>query len=395
MAAQIKLANGRWLAAAILVLSGCETLRVGHPLTIAPSDIITDGGSSNRANTSTEGPSPPLALRWDYDTEGGFGSASPLIAGGYVIVASRAGNIDVIELNSGGKVGRTSLGEAIEGAPVLVDGRLLVVPVAAGKNGLVAYNLATGSKTWVLRGNWHAAGLLLAGETLVAAALDGTVRGIEPLTGAEMWSARFDSTRAFYAGPTEMANGLVAIADEAGGIIALNPATGAIVWKREIGLPVMQTAASFDGRLFVPTTQGQMVVLDTTTGETAWTYQADTELVRFASPAVDRRCLIVGATDGIVRCLDPASGEVRWRRRFNGNISAAPLLAGDFVYVGTLNERIAALDVTTGEVVWEEELPGRVKSAMTARNEILIVLSEPNFVHAFDGQHSAANTLEN
>ena len=395
MAAQIKLADWRLLLAVVFILSGCETLQLDKSLVITPADNTTDGGSTSRANTSSEGPTPPLTLRWDHTTEGGFGPASPLIAGGYVIVSTRAGRVDVIDLSSGRKVGRVTLGDAIEGAPVLVDERTLVVPVAAGRNGLVAYNLATGSKTWTLRDNLHAAGLLLSGGTVVAAALDGTLRGFEPLSGNERWSMQLDSMRAFYAAPTEIADGLIVAADEAGGLVAFSPTTGLIQWRKEIGLPVMRTPAASRGRFFVPTTRGQLIALDSESGETVWTYSADAERARFATPAVDERYVIVGATDGILRCLDPATGEEIWRHTFDGNISAAPLLAGDVVYVGTMRERIAALDVSSGELLWDAELPGRVKSAPAARDGILIVLSEPKHVHAFDTRSIAASTAEN
>ena len=312
-----------------------------------------------------------------------------------MIVSTRAGRVDVVELSSGRKVGGVSLGDAIEGAPVLVDERTLVVPVAAGRDGLVAYNLATGSKAWTLRDNLHSAGLLLSGGTLVAAALDGTLRGLDPLTGAGHWSMQFDSTRAFYAAPTEIADGLVVVADEAGGLVAFNPANASVQWRREIGLPVVRTPAAFGGRFFVPTTLGEFLAIDSVTGETVWTYQADAELARFATPAVDERYVIVGASDGILRCLDPETGEEIWRHAFDGNISAAPLLADHVVYVGTMDEHIAALDASSGELLWDAELPGRVKSAPAARDGILIVLSEPKHVHAFDTQRIAATAAEN
>lgn len=395
MAAPNRLADWRLLLLVVFILSGCETLQLGKPLVIAPADNTTDGGSTSRANTSSEGPSPPLVLRWDHTTEGGFGPASPLIAGGYVIVSTKAGRVDVIELSNGRKVGRVTLGDAIEGAPVLVDERILVVPVAAGRDGLVAYNLATGSKSWTFRDNPHAAGLLLSGGTVVAAALDGTLRGIEPLTGNERWSMQPDSMRAFYAAPTEIADGLIIAADEAGGLVAFSPTTGLIQWRTEIGLPVMRSPAASGGRFYVPTALGEFLAIDSATGETVWIYQADAERARFATPAVDERYVIVGATDGILRCLDPATGEVFWQHEFDGNISAAPLLAGDVVYVGTMRERIVALDVSSGELLWDAELPGRVKSAPAARDGILIVLSEPNHVIAFDTQRIAASTVEN
>ena len=44
MAAQIRFADWRLLLAVIFVLSGCETLRLGKPLVIAPADNTMDGG---------------------------------------------------------------------------------------------------------------------------------------------------------------------------------------------------------------------------------------------------------------------------------------------------------------------------------------------------------------
>jgi len=157
----------------------------------------------------------------------------------------------------------------------------------------------------------------------------------------------------------------------------------------------MRTPSAFGGRFFVPTARGQLLAIDSAIGETVWIYRADTELARFATPAVDERYVMVGATDGVLRCLDPETGKEIWRHEFDGNISAAPLLTDHVVYVGTMGERIAALDASSGELLWDAELPGRVKSAPVARDGILIVLSEPKHVHAFDTQHIAASAAEN
>lgn len=378
----------RWFVLALLVFSGCESLRLGQQLFVATNDTMTDGGSATRENTSEEAPAPPLSIRWERTTEGGYGPGSPLVAGGFVIVATRAGNVDVVELRDGNKVGSVSLGEAIEGSPVLVDGRLLIVPVAGGKDGLVAYNLTNGGKVWTLRDNLHAASLLYTGDLIVAAALDGTVRGIDPLSGQERWSEPFGQTNAYYAAPTQLASGMVLVSDDSGGLVVFDPADGAMQWRRELATPVMRAPASQGGRLFVPTTLGRLEALEEENGASIWTHRGP-PTARFTTPAVDERFLIVGATDGIVRCLNPATGEEIWRYEFDGNVSGAPLLADDIVYVGTMDERIAALDATTGELLWEDELPGRAKSAFAARNGILIVLAEPKFVIAYEAARVA------
>jgi outer membrane protein assembly factor BamB len=362
-------------------LAGCDALRVQRPLTAAA--VLMEGGAGTHPHVTDVAPVPPLEAAWRYNAEGAFGPAPALVADGQVLVATRHGEVHLVDAAEGDRVGKVRLGDAIEGAPVLLNGRLLVVPVAAGRYGLVAYDLVAGRRVWARRGDPHAAGLLVAGGVLVAAAYDGTVRGLDPRTGTERWSLRPDTLATYFATPTLLASGYVAVADDRGRVTALDPASGLAVWTTELGAPVHETPASAEGLLVVPTTRGFAAALDAETGAERWRHEADRRDVLFASPTLAPGVVVVGASDGVLRRLDPSTGVAVWTRRFDGNVAAAPLVAGETVYVGALDRRLAALDLATGTERWSTELEGRAKSALVAVDGLLVVLTEPHHLYAF------------
>src|SRR5690606_28853768 len=283
-----------------------------------------------------------------------------LVADNLVVVATRHGEVHLVDVVEGDRVGKKGFGEAIEGTPVLVDGRLLVVPVAAGKHGPGAYDLVEGQRRRARRGPPPAAGL----------------------PGSQRRALRPPPLAAFFASPVALPPGAVAVADDRGQVRAFDPTSGAVRWTADLGAPVHETPALAGDLLLVPTTRGVLAALDAATGAERWRHEAEGEGVLFATPAVVPGGIVVGASDGVLRRLDLATGAVAWTHRFDGNVSAAPLVAGEAVYDGTLGERFAALDLATGAETWSTELPGRVKSAAVAVGGLLVVFAEPHHLHA-------------
>lgn len=353
--------------AVTLAISACTSLVLERPLVERAPAVA---------------PAPPLAEAWRYDAESAFGPAAALAVGDRLVVVTRTGEVHVLDAE-GKRVGKAEVGGSIEGAPALVGGRLLVVPVAQGRYGLVGYDVLEGRARWRLRDHPHAAGLLLAEGTLVAAALDGTVRGLDPATGAERWTLRPDTLAAFHASPIALGDGRALVADDRGRATALEAATGRVVWTADVGAPVYATPAVGGGRAFVPTTRGALVALDAATGTLLWTQRAARPEIRFATPATTADAVVVGASDGRLVHLDAATGGVRWTFETDGHVAAAPLVAGGVVYAGTLDERLVAVDLETGALVWEAEAGGRVKSAPAAFGPHVVVLAEPHHVRAF------------
>lgn len=372
------------LVTGLIAFAGCESLRIGSALSVTDSSWVQEGGGADRARLA-DTPTPPLVERWHYNAGAGFGFASPLVVGDRLILVTRSGEIHVINPTDGDKIGNVSIGDAIEGTPVLVSPRVVVVPVYGGKFGLLAYDLVDGSRDWEIEGAHHEAGLLLVGEDVIAADVHGVVRSLNGLTGHLNWEHDLGSTGGFAASPVQLSDGSVLLGSVEGGIYLLNPVSGEMVSERMLEDPVLRTPAVHGDIAYVPTSRGRFYALNPEGGE-RWVLDTGNQNIRFASPATDGSRVIVGGTDGIVRSLDTETGEIQWEQRFDGNVSAAPLLSDHHVFVGTYDRTFAALDAATGQVVWEEELGGRIKSPAVAVNGIVVVLSEPKDVIGFSSE---------
>jgi outer membrane protein assembly factor BamB len=104
---------------------------------------------------------------------------------------------------------------------------------------------------------------------------------------------QFKSTTSFdLASPIEVA-GVVYAIDLGGTLTALNDATGAVLWQKELGPDIKMTPALLDGHLFVGT-------------------------YVYTSPSAV----------SMLYALDPATGGVQWQRAINGGIHGSPVTIG-------------------------------------------------------------------
>ncbi len=88
-----------------------------------------------------------------------------------------------------------------------------------------------------------------------------------------------------------------------------------------------------------------------------------------ATPVLDGGLLYAYSSDGVLACLDPASGKTRWqknvRKEFGGApgkwaYSESPLIDGDVVIItpGGAEATMLALNKKTGAVIWKMAIPG-------------------------------------
>lgn len=343
---------------------------------------MQEGGSSTRSRSLENGPHPPLAKEWDYNADAGSGFYSPLVVDNLLILATRSGEVHAVDLRTGSRIGKVSLGDAIEGSPALVDERTLVVPLFTDGTGLVGYDLVRGVRLWQIQDAPHEAGVLYTGESIIAADVHGIVRSINPHTGTVHWEKLVSPGSGFSAAPV-LAGSAVVVIDRRGRITSLDPGTGVEIQSVDLNRTVTRAPAVSQNILLIPTDDGVFCAFDHTDMSQRWMIHGESELVKFSSPAVHSTMVVAGATDGFLRAVDIETGQTIWVRVFDGNVSAAPLLTSTHVFAGTYDERVLALNYSTGETVWEHEVPGRVKTSLAGTNDRLIVVSEPKDVISF------------
>jgi outer membrane protein assembly factor BamB len=186
---------------------------------------------------------------------------------------------------------------------------------------------------------------LRRGKRLGYQKVGGPVRGTPALNGAIVYLPISTTTR-----PS---------------VIALDVREGRRRWEVSIG-PVEASLLLDEGRLFAATLEGRVLCLDPGTGEERWRYlmgtKADRKPIR-SSPALSGQVVVVGSDAGLVVGLDAATGQQRWSVRMSASIFAGASASGGTAVMADVLGRVVAIDAGTGSVRWTRELGSPIYAA--------------------------------
>lgn len=240
----------------------------------------------------------------------------------------------------------------------------------------------------------------------------GVVSAFQVATGSRLW--RFDTLEekdrsdnvggglALDGGTLYACNGLAEV-------MALDPAKGTVRWRQNTGTPPRSPPTVADGRLFLTTIDNRLLTFATQDGRALWSYQgaaAPTAMLGQSAPAYADGFVVAGFGSGeLVACradsgivvwtdnlagsrpggtvadfstirglitiangtvfaisvgrlmvsLDLHSGRRLWERTVAGEDS--PWVAGDWIFLVSLNQQIAAINAQDGRVAWVAALP--------------------------------------
>ncbi|MDO9005363.1 MAG: outer membrane protein assembly factor BamB [Aquabacterium sp.] len=127
------------------------------------------------------------------------------------------------------------------------------------------------------------------------------------------------------------------------------------VWSKRLG--------SVDGPTSLAVTKdavtwaasdGQILSADVKTGQERWRAQANAKLS--ASVGSDGRYAAVVTTDNELITFD--QGKVLWRERLPGRVITSPLVAGERVFVQSVDRSVRAYDALDGRWLWNYQRPG-------------------------------------
>jgi outer membrane protein assembly factor BamB len=160
------------------------------------------------------------------------------------------------------------------------------------------------------------------GDRLFVATTRKDVKAFDLATGREIWSS--DLARGFQASPVPAGPALLVAAPHPDAkALGLNPATGEVLWEREIGdlaqAPVVESGVA----VFV-SQNGRVAALDVATGEPRWRTRQDG--VFTGGLALSGDDLLVLSAAGVLHRLDARSGEPRGSVELGGG--AVPALLG-------------------------------------------------------------------
>ncbi len=241
-------------------------------------------------------------------------SAAPTVAGGIVYLTTRDSRGWAIDAGTGRVIWQI---EATDGGPVITDGaapavsdRVVVLPFGSGD--LIAALREGGLRLWTAT---------LAGERTGV-----TYARVGDLTADPV----IDGDRVYAGTPT-------------GRLAAIDLTTGARLWTAQEG--ALSAVWPSGGSVFLVSDLGEIVRLDAADGSTVWSatlpYYTEERVSRrkgvFAhyGPVLAGGRLIVASTDGRVRQVDPASGQLLAETAIDAPAAANPVVAGRTLYVVT------------------------------------------------------------
>lgn len=109
-----------------------------------------------------------------------------------------------------------------------------------------------------------------------------------------------------------------------------------------------------EGKVFLASDSGAVQAVDIITGRTAWEARVGAKLA--AGVGTDGRYAAVVTQDNELVVLD--QGKVAWRARLPARTMTPPLVAGERIFVMTVNRVVHAFDAAAGHRLWTFERPG-------------------------------------
>ncbi len=187
--------------------------------------------------------------------------------------------------------------------PVAADGKIFVMD---GEATVVAMDARSGSTIWR--------------KDLRPAKAPGKKRGFFGIGGAT-------ADRTGFGGGVAYANGKLYVSSGFRFVAQLDAATGAEAWRQQTSTPVHAAPTVADGRVFVISTDNELLTYNAADGAPGWTYQALIEPARIlgaTSPAVSGDTVVAGFASGELAALRTSNGNDLWSEALSRPAAPTP-----------------------------------------------------------------------
>ncbi|TKJ35852.1 hypothetical protein CEE39_00545 [bacterium (candidate division B38) B3_B38] len=171
----------------------------------------------------------------------------------------------------------------------------------------------------------------------------------------------------------------VYFASENGTFYALNIVSGERVWEFTAGSPVRQSATLGDHSLFVATSGMEALSLDLITGNLRWRRRMDGEIF---TPLIFNKGALYFGFSRYIACLRASDGEEIWRFETGDEVHAPPIIEGEFLYAGSDDGFLYALTPREGRLRWKFSTSGKIVAAPLLFEGTLFVGSYDNYIYA-------------
>lgn len=328
------------LATTLLLITPCDSSarkkKEGFFKDIDTSWLIYKG---NNGRTASEKPllSVPLELAWENNIARSIG-ATASAGGEYVFVTTRDRRLVILERTSGERVQRRTFKGGFGGS-VLIEGSKMYFNTRYPDGKVYGTDINTKDN--------H----------------------LERKLGAMLVSPIVNHDRLF-------------AFTQGGQVVSMNTEAGFRNWKTDLEGNIEYGPLYLDPYLFVPTVQGKVYKIDSSTGETAAEFKADHLLLSDLSS--DGYFLFAAASDGWIYCLEPDSLKVEWKVDLKQPLFCGPVYFKGYLYQSGRNGKLLKLAALDGSTVWEADLDGIAVTPPAVTGEYVFTGTKSGELAAFD-----------
>ncbi|HEC20360.1 MAG TPA: outer membrane protein assembly factor BamB [Gammaproteobacteria bacterium] len=280
-----------------------------------------------------------------------------------VYVASRQGEVMAFDAQTGKRLWRSDLGEALTGGPGVGEQLLFV---ATREAELVALDKTTGIERWRQRiSSEMLATPVVAGELVVTQTIDGRLAAYRARDGKKRWDYGRSTPKLTLRGTsTPLIVGDSVLAGFADGhLLKLNLITGELLWEATIAVPHGRTELE------------RLVDID--------------GLFSVADDVV-----YVSSYQGRVAAVSIADGNILWARDMSSYTGLT--VNAQHVFITDASSRVWALDARTGATLWRQDgLARRELTAPAVLGDVVVVADFAGFVHGLSREDGAFVAREN
>ncbi|MEW5864962.1 MAG: outer membrane protein assembly factor BamB [Pseudomonadota bacterium] len=233
----------------------------------------------------------------------------------------------------------------------------------------------------------------LAGDSVYAAARDGTVVRLDAATGQVRWRA---SAGMRLSGAIGADGELAVVASDSGEVVALDARNGTARWRARVSSEVLAAPKVAGGLVLVRSADSRIFAFGAHDGRRRWVYQRAPTALIVRSPAgitIHEGSVYAGFSGGKLLALSLATGAVRWEatvalpRGANElervtDVVGEPAADGRDVCAAAFQGRVACYDARNGNQLWARELSSLTGVALDARNAY--VSDAKGAVHALE-----------
>ena len=208
---------------------------------------------------------------------------------------------------------------------------------------------------------------VLNGDSIYAAANDGTVVALDRFRGRKLWKRDFDLP---FSGGVGYGAGMLLLGTGDGEVLVLNASDGMERWRVQLGGEIMAPPQTNGKVVVVQTYNGKIRGLSAQDGAELWVYDSNLPVLTLrgtSTPIIYEKFAIAAFGNGKVIAFDVDSGAVRWEARVaiaQGrseidrivDVDGTMLRVGTSLFAVSYQGRVAAIDIGSGRKLWQEDI---------------------------------------